>query len=295
MKRLFLAFCLLLAGAAAAIGEPSPSVIPLTLTHSDYDGGRIYLPVRLGNALGTMRLDTGASSSRVTVAPWNRELPRIGESHSTAANGEALVCDDVEASNVALRASEGNAIARARYRLTRCPRGDGDDLLGIDFFRGTHFALDLDRRRMVFFGKAADGRPAPFRLLGDQRLIGLPVQAGDAATVGLFDTGAEISAVDQRFVDAHRKLFTPVKSRLKASAASGGAFTSKLYRVRQIAFGDGRAVRGLYALAYDFGPLRAALGPDVSFILGYNFLNRFNWEIDLSNPAAPAWAASPRR
>jgi hypothetical protein len=121
------------------------------------------------------------------------------------------------------------------------------------------------------------------------------VRVGDVATVGLFDTGAEISAVDQRFVDAHRKLFAPVKSRLKASAAGGGRFTSKLYKVRQIAFGDGRAAKSVYVLAYDFGPLRAALGPDVAFILGYNFVSRFNWEIDLTNPASPGWLATARK
>jgi hypothetical protein len=295
MKRLLLAFVLLLAAAQSALGEPSASTIPLTLTRSDYDGGRIYLPVRLGNALGSMRLDTGASTSRVALAPWNKDFPRIGASHSTGASGQAALCDDVEARNVQLRASEGNGVARGKYELTRCPTNDGDDLLGVDFFKGTRFLLDFDRRQMVLFGASQEGHPAPFRPLGDGRLIGLPVRVGDVATLGLFDTGAEISAVDQRFVDAHRKLFTPVKSRLKASAAGGGRFTSKLYKVRQIAFGDGRAVKGVYVLAYDFGPLREALGPDVAFILGYNFVSRFNWEIDLTNPASPGWLATARK
>jgi hypothetical protein len=76
---------------------------------------------------------------------------------------------------------------------------------------------------------------------------------GMSPAVALFDTGAEISAVDQRFVDAHRRQFTPFQSRLEATAAGGGNFTSKLYRIRQTSFGDGPVVKGLYALALALG------------------------------------------
>lgn len=291
MKPYLLAFILSFLGAGAAAAEPAPSTIPLTLTHSEHDGGRIYLPVRLGNALGSMRLDTGASTSRVALAPWNRDLPKIGESHSAGVAGQAALCDDVEAQNVQLRASTGNGVGRGKYQLTRCPTGD--DLLGLDFFKGTRFSLDLDKGELVVFASPQPGvHFSAFRALGpDRRLIGLPLRVGDAAAVGLFDTGAEISAVDQSFVNAHRKQFTPAPGRMKASAAGGAKFASKLYRVRQISFGDGHVVKGLYVLAYDFGLLREALGSEVSLILGYNFLNKFDWEIDLTDPASPRWSA----
>ncbi len=297
MKSYFLAIALLLAGASFAHCDPSPSVIPLTLTHSDYGGGRIYLPVQLGNALGSMRLDTGASTSRVALAPWNANLPVVGQSHSTGASGQAALCDDVETRNILLKPSEGNGVARGRYEFTRCSTSAGDDLLGVDFFKGTRFSLDFDRRAMVFFGNTLPGgHPAPFQPLGpEQKLIGLSLRLGDAAAVGLFDTGAEISAVDQRFVDAHKKFFTPIKSRLKASAAGGGKFTSKLYRIKQITFGDALTTKGLYVLAYDFGSLRAALGSQVSVILGYNFVAGFNWEIDLTNAAIPRGSVVSRK
>ncbi len=295
MKPYLLAFFLFLAGAGGAVSDPAPSTIPLTLTHSDYSGGRIYLPVRLGNALGSMRLDTGASTSRVALASWNKDLPKIGESHSTGVAGQAALCDDVEAQNVQLRASIGNGVGRGKYQLTRCPTGD--DLLGLDFFKGTRFSLDLHKGEMVVFAVPQHGvHFSPFRALGpERRLVGLPLRVGDAAAVGLFDTGAEISAVDENFVNAHRKQFTPVQSRMKAAAAGGAKFTSKLYRIRQISFGDGHVVKGLYAIAYDFGPLREALGPEVSLILGYNFLNRFDWEIDLTDSGSPRWSAKPAK
>ena len=115
-----ISFVALLFEATSASGEDNASTIPMTLTQSDYGGGRIYLPVRFGNVMGTMRLDTGASTSRITLAPWNEDLPSLGQSYSTGASGKTTRCDDVVANNVELKAARGNNIARSKYEVTRC-------------------------------------------------------------------------------------------------------------------------------------------------------------------------------
>jgi hypothetical protein len=283
-------------GATCASGDDNRSTIPLTLTQSDYDGGRIYLPVRFGNVMGTMRLDTGASTTRIALAPWNKDLPSVAQSASTGASGKTMECEDVEAKNVELKASQGNNIARTKYEVTRCAASDGDDLLGLDFFKHARFTLDFQRHEMAFFGEAhATGRPKPFRLIGpDQRLVGIQVRAGNTTAVGLFDTGAEVSAVDQQFVDKHKNLFTPVKSKGKASEASGKQFPHKIYKIKELDLGEGLVLRGVYAIAYDFGVLREALGRQTPFILGYNLVSKFNWELDFASPASPTWDAKPK-
>ena len=146
-----ISFVALLFEVSIASGEDRPSTIPMTLTESDYGGGRIYLPVRFGNFMGSMRLDTGASTSRITLAPWNADMPSSGQSYSTGASGKTTRCDDVVANNVALKAARGNDIARSKYEVTRCAASDGDDLLGLDFFKGARFTLDFDRTELVFF------------------------------------------------------------------------------------------------------------------------------------------------
>lgn len=284
-------FCAALLSVADARAEPARSVVPLTLTHTDYGGGRIYLPVRFGNMMGTMRLDTGASTTRVALAPWNRDLAVIGQSDSTGASGRTVRCDDVEAKNIEIKASQGNGIARAKYEVARCAANDGDDLLGLDFFRGARFSLDFTKREMTFFGDAP-AHPTPFRAIGpEQKLVGVAVKLGNIPAVGLFDTGAEISAVDQKFVDSHKGLFTLVKRKGKASEAGGAAFASKIYSVKSLDLGGGRVLKGVYALAYDFGALREALGPQTPFILGFNVISRLNWTLDFTQPKAPVWDA----
>ncbi|HXY57578.1 MAG TPA: aspartyl protease family protein [Methylocystis sp.] len=295
LRRLALSFAALLLGTGAAVGEEAVSIVPMTLTQSDYDGGRIYLPVRFGNVMGMMRLDTGASSSRIALAPWNRELPSLGESASTGASGRTTRCEDVEASFVALKASQGNDVARTKYVVTRCAASGGDDLLGVDFFKGARFTLDFDRKALVFVAPQGLGRPKPFRPLGpDRRLLGVELKIGDVGAVGLLDTGAEICAVDRTFMAKHRKLFALVKAKNTASEASGGGFASKIFKIKQIDLGEGRILRDVPALVYDFGPLREALGRGTPVVLGYNLASRFNWDLDFRAPDAPTWDARAR-
>ena len=296
LRRIALSLIALLLGAASASAENDGSVIALTLTQGDYGGGRIYLPVRVGNAMGTMRLDTGATTTRIALAPWNKDFPSLGQSASTGAAGETVRCEDVEAKNVELQAARGNNIGRAKYLLTRCAASDGDDLLGLDFFKNARFSLDFDRHEMVFFPPThAIDHPRPFRLLGpDQRLVGVPLRLGRAGVVGLFDTGAEVSAVDQQFVDSHRKLFTLVKKKARAGAASGKEFAPRIYKLKALDLGEGLVLQDLFVLSYNFGALRDVLGPQTPIVLGYNVLSRMNWELDFAAPGPPIWSARVR-
>jgi len=222
-------------------------------------------------------------------------LPSLGQSASTGASGRTTSCEDVEAKNVELKAEQGNNIGRGKYVVARCPDSDGDDLLGLDFFKGARFTLDFDRRELIFFGeKGAEGPPAPVKLLGpDQRLFGVALKAGDVMTTGLLDTGAEISAVDKQFVEKHKKLFALVKSKSKASEAAGKEMSAKIYKIKQLDLGGGRLLRDVFALAYDFGVLREALGAGTPFILGQNVIGRFDWELDFTS-SPPNWAAKSR-
>jgi hypothetical protein len=290
--RTLLAALALVASSRTGLGADG-SIVSLTVTEADHGGGRAYVTARFGNAQGPMRLDTGASGSRLRLAPWNADFPVIAASHSESASGRAARCEDVEAQNVQLVAEQGNHIGRAKYAATRCEAGAGDDLLGLDFFHNARFTLDLEGKRMLFPG--APGPLAPLRRLGpDGRLVGIETRLGRTRAVGLIDSGAELSAVDRRFVARHRSLFKPAREKAHARDAAGAALSAKLYKVAEIDLGQGRALRDLYVIAYDFGPLRSALGRDAPLILGFNALRPFLWTFDLTAPETPKGRADPR-
>jgi hypothetical protein len=292
LRSVIAALACLLAPSRAGLAAES-SVVALAVTEGEHGGGRIHVAARFGKVQGTMRLDTGASSTRLRAAPWNAEFPPVGISRSETASGVIARCEDVEAQNVQLVAEQGNNIGRAKYVVTRCADGAGDDLLGLDFFRNARFTLDLDGRRMAFPG--ASGPLAPLRRLGPEgRLIGVEARLGRTRAVALIDSGAELSAVDRRFVERHKSLFRPVHERAQARDAGGAALSAKLYKVAEIDLGEGRALHDLYVIAYDFGALRAALGRDAPLILGVNALRPFLWTFDFTAPEAPKWRADRR-
>ena len=110
------------------------------------------------------------------------------------------------------------------------------------FSKARDFSLDIDRRELTFFGDAtASGRPKPFRRLGpDGRLVGVDLRLGNTAAVGLFDSGAEVSAVDQRFIRKHKGLFTAVKAKARASGVGGKRISLKVYKIKSLDLGEGR-------------------------------------------------------
>jgi len=285
----------LLLALAPARAEDTTSTIPLTLNESEWGGGRIFVTARFANVQGPMRLDTGASTTRVMLAPWNKDWPVLGRSASIGSSGRTTSCDDVEAQNVALPASQGSDVGRARLLVTRCTAGEGD-LLGLNFFKGARFSLDFGKRELTFFPPAqTNAKPKPFRrLTPEQSLVGIDLHLGKEAAVGFLDTGAELCAVDRAYVARHLPLFTLVKRRIAAGGASGGNFSPDLYRIKSIDLGDGLLLRDVYALAYDLGPLRQVLGRGTPLILGYNFVTRFYWTLDFTSPDAPTWSARPR-
>ncbi len=286
---------LILATLAPAGAQDAPSTIPLTLTQSNWGGGRIFVTARFANIQGSMRLDTGASTTRVMLAPWNKDWPVLGRSTSTGSSGKTIACDDVEAQNVLLPAAQGNDVGRAKLLVTRCAAGEGD-LLGLNFFKGARFALDFGKRELTFFPPArTKAKPKPFRrLTPEQSLVGVDLHIGKEAAIGFLNSGAELSAIDRGFVSKHMPLFTLVQRRVGASGASGGNFSPDLYKIKVIDLGDGLVLRDVYALAYDFGTLRQVFGPGTPLILGYNFLTRLNLTLDFTTPDAPTWSARLR-
>ncbi len=56
-----------------------------------------------------------------------------------------------------------------------------------------------------------------------------------------------------------------------------------MYKIKSLDFGDGRVLHDLYAISYDFGGLRAALGADVSILIGYNVIKQIQLGLRFSH------------
>jgi len=268
----------------------------LSIASGSYGVGRIYAPVRFGGVTRQMRLDTGASTSHIKLAPWNKKLPSLGQRHTLTVTGNKSLCDKVRFHDVEIIGHENQKVRKENYQLLRCLTSNGDDLLGIDFFQGEYFTLNFKDKQINFINNLDQTHQStPFRkITGADGLLGVDIRIGASTSVGLFDSGAEISAVDQRFVAQNKSSFVLVRATGMATEASGKQWPTKLYKIKSLDIGGGQVVRDIYAIVYDFGVLRDAFGHETSFILGYNFISKFNWTIDLRSSQDPRWTARLR-
>lgn len=270
--------------------EPT-STINIVTHHSLYGGGRIYAPIRIDNYKGFMRLDTGASTSRFHKSAWNKKFIITNTAHSISATAVVAKCEEVVVPNLSIIAQSGNAIGRVNYFATRCPISSGDDLLGIDFLKGSEFTIDLKANQLRFFEPIPrEGKTHLLRALGrDKDLIGIEIDIGELSTYGLLDTGAEITAVDSVYFNAHPELFESVKSRISMRGVNGKTITSRLCKIKSIFLGEGFFIKNLYAIVYDFGALRYEIGDNIPFILGYNFFDKYKWHFNFKKNITPTW------
>ena len=268
----------------------------LSITFGSYGVGRIYAPVRFGEVNRLMRIDTGASTSHIKLAPWNKKLPSLGQRHTLTVTGNKSLCDKVRFHDVEIIGHESQKVRKENYQLLRCLTSNGDDLLGIDFFQGEYFTLNFKDKQINFINNLDQTlQSTPFRkITGADGLLGVDIKIGSSASVGLFDSGAEISAVDQRFVAQNKSSFVLVRNTGMATEASGKQWPTKLYQIKSLDIGRGQVVRDIYAIVYDFGVLHEAFGRETSFILGFNFISKFNWMIDLRSSQDPRWTARLR-
>ena len=268
----------------------------LSITFGSYGVGRIYAPVRFGEVNRLMRIDTGASTSHIKLAPWNKKLPSLGQRHTLTVTGNKSLCDKVKFHDAEIIAHGNQKVRKENYQLLRCLTSNGDDLLGIDFFQGEYFTLNFKDKQINFINNLDQTlQSTPFRkITGADGLLGVDIKIGSSASVGLFDSGAEISAVDQRFVAQNKSSFVLVRNTGMATEASGKQWPTKLYQIKSLDIGRGQVVRDIYAIVYDFGVLHEAFGRETSFILGFNFISKFNWMIDLRSSQDPRWTARLR-
>ena len=271
--------------------QESISSINIITHHSLYGGGRIYAPVRIDNYKGFMRVDTGASTSRFHKSAWNKKFIITNTVHSISATAAVAKCEEVVVPSLSIVAQLGNVIGRINYLATRCPAGIGDDLLGLDFLKGSEFTLNLKENQIRFFEPLPNDRQShPLRALGREKdLIGIEIDIGGFSTYGLLDTGAEMTAIDSVYFIAHPELFENVKSKISMRGTNGNSITAKLCKIKSINLGDGVFIKNLYALVYDFNALRDEIGHDTPVILGYNFFEKFKWKFNFKKNITPTW------
>jgi hypothetical protein len=265
--------------------------VKFEIKKQSFGGGGIYLSAIFRGKTIKMLLDTGASSTYILPAHWNMSLPVLGTKVALGINGIPSSCSKLDLSDLQIVSSIGPVISNKPIQGLRCQENNGDNIMGINYLYGSIIELDFRKGIMSVLDRSSELPPMTdfIKLKNGNGVLGLPLTIGSTKIIGLLDTGATISAVDSKYVDCHKQDFEIVEKNSYSSEGSGKNISVKLYKIRNLAFGETNSLHNIYAISYDFSSLQQAFGPDLVMIIGYNVINRFPWTFDLRSESEPMW------
>lgn len=114
--------------------------------------------------------------------------------------------------------------------------------------------------------------------------------ADDAVASAVFDTGASVTVVDQRFARIHRALFTP-EGTSAGMDATGRTVSTPMAVMRGPRILGAQLADGLVALV-DLSGANSTVDLPMDLILGWTVLSQAHWYID--HHAARAACLRPR-
>lgn len=246
--------------------------VPLIVTEGAPGHHRVEVIAALGDEEETLLLDTGAPSSTIRATTRTSRALSSRPTTSEGVAGVAVECESVVIDDASLGGSR-----RPPFRASRCPGAGTRNLLGLDVL-GARFHIDLRHRVLVL---DPPGTPTlPLRRLPAGHVT-LPATLGNRDVEVLFDTGADTTVIDARFVALHPASFTLKRSE-EGRDVTGHAVPSLVYSVRDLRLGD-LVLSDVEVAAIEFPePMRLGLGPKVPAILGTNVIERAAWTFDLS-------------
>lgn len=265
--------------------------VKFEIKKQSFGGGGIYLPAIFRGKTIKMLLDTGASSTYILPAQWNMSLPILGTKVALGINGIPSSCSKLDLSDLQIGSSIDPVISNKRIQGLRCQESNGENIIGVNYLYGSIIELDFRKRIMSVLDHNSEFPPVAdlIKLKNGDGVLGLPIKISSNNIIGLLDTGAAISAVDSKYVASHKQDFELVEKNSNASEGSGHSISAKLYKIRNLTFGETNTLRNIYAISYDFSSLQQAFGPELVAIIGYNIISRFSWTFDLRSENKPMW------
>lgn len=251
---------------------------PLIVTPLEHESFRFDVAVEVDGVPKIFQLDTGANTSLMPRNAFTSAYPSVEKKKSSGASGVTFECDVIQTGLLKL-----NEVLLKNVKIQRCDLGDIDfNNLGLNAFDGRIVELILATKQITI-GEAptTSWQPKPLERLSKGHLL-IPVTVGSLSLKSIYDTGAQISAVDLAFVKLHPEIFTFERT-VQSSDVHGLPVELELYRMKSLTVGS-LSSGPLLVGAFDFGEaLRNYFGNETPIILGTNLIVNANWLIDLKN------------
>lgn len=217
-------------------------------------------------------LDTGAASSNIQEDQDTAKYSVLEKGESKGASGKAEICDVVQPTSIVI-----GLHPISKPKLKRC----GRSILGLDLLGDLIFQVDLSHKNLNVLDKVPSNHQTfPIKRLKPGHVT-IPMKFGSQKVDVLFDTGADTTVIDARFIKNHSDLFKLLRSE-DGTDANGHKIESKIYECSSVEIGNFK-LKNVEMAAFDFGSYLRESMEGSSVILGNNVISKAVWTFDLKN------------
>lgn len=253
--------------------------IPLKVISSSPNATLAEVQVSVDGKNKFFLLDTGAASSSIGTDDHTKQYRSLGKEESRGASGNPTICDIIQPSEIKL----GKHVF-SKTKLKRCDRF----ILGIDLLGEQIFEVYLAAQELNILAELPNKNTAlPVRRLKPGHLT-IPAKLGGLQVDVLFDTGADTTVIDAKFVRENPTLFTLVRSE-DGTDAHGNKIPSEVYRCSVVELGNLR-LSNVEMATFEFGDHLREKMEGSPVILGNNVISKAVWSFDLKSGK---WVSQP--
>ncbi len=250
------------------------SLAKITHAVSELGSGRFFVEGSIDGHQATFHLDTGSVFTSVERTDQTEPYPVTGSRTSTGAAGVPREDELITIGQLLL----GERVL-SDHQVVRCPAGpEHCNRVGMDALGADRLMFDFPSGRMAFdpdLAPETTGFPLR-RLVGG--IPGVEASIKEAAVEAAWDTGAELTTVDEQFVERNPDCFDFIQS-IEGADSTGTPISFGLYQMKEIRIGD-RVFADAHAIAMDFSALRGRF-EGLELVVGFNLMRGHTWHFDL--------------
>lgn len=238
--------------------------------HKTSDNTCVYkIELTLNGKSRFFLLDTGAVTSNLSLDEQTKPLPIVKENTSTGASGKAAMSQIVSIKEIKL----GNHVF-PNQTISR----SNVDLAGLDLLGSFVFQIDLKNKELTLL-KSIINESLDLQKLKTGHIV-IPAKISTLKTGALFDTGADTTVINKRFIAEHPNLFKWIRKE-SGTDAHGNIIDSDIYSCNEF-WVESWMISNIEMATFNFGSHMEEKMEGIPIILGNNVISQAKWVFDIN-------------
>jgi predicted aspartyl protease len=240
--------------------------IPLIVYENEPGKYLVDIEVEVGEETERFLFDTGAAKTQIKLTEYTSRFEKVGEKESKGASGIGQNQDLITVPRLAF-----GSVVFENLTLGRGERG----FFGIDLLKNRTFVIDLHNQTLSFVEEISNLKKIKWLKRGH---LTIPVDISGNSTFCLFDTGANITVIDEKYVEENMDKFELVRTE-EGEDANGNKIPSNIFNCKSFNIGT-LQLENVEMAGFEYGDFLRKAMEGVPITLGNNVIKDAEWSFN---------------